>query len=310
MPASASRARRSIGGSGPPARHVRGRRGLAPSERQAVLDVLHSDRFVDQSPAEVHATLLEQQTYLCSPRTMYRVLAAAGEVRERRDQARHPAYAKPELVATAPNQIWSWDITKLRGPVAYLYFSLYVILDLFSRYVVGWMVAAHESARLAERLIEATCHTQGIAPKQLTIHADRGAPMRSKRVAELFADYWWVYSPDGKWTEWGAPLRGVWDRWRAGCQRSCKLPPAVIENVPHPVVEDMARRWPMAAVGVISASMDRPARGLDVNLLGLSKAPKQTTDRGAGRGRAGGHVQVAGQVSVMRISRLWERSGG
>ena len=163
-------------------------RALAPSERQAVLDVLHSDRFVDQSPAEVHATLLEQQTYLCSPRTMYRVLAAAGEVRERRDQARHPAYAKPELVATAPNQIWSWDITKLRGPVAYLYFSLYVILDLFSRYVVGWMVAAHESARLAERLIEATCHKQGIAPKQLTIHADRGAPMRSKRVAELFAD--------------------------------------------------------------------------------------------------------------------------
>ena len=163
-------------------------RAVAPSERQAVLDVLHSDRFVDQSPAEVQATLLEQQTYLCSPRTMYRVLAAAGEVRERRDQARHPAYAKPELVATAPNQIWSWDITKLRGPVAYLYFSLYVILDLFSRYVVGWMVAAHESARLAERLIEATCHKQGIAPKQLTTHADRGAPMRSKRVAELFAD--------------------------------------------------------------------------------------------------------------------------
>ena len=163
-------------------------RALAPSERQAVLDVLHSDRFVDQSPAEVHATLLEQQTYRCSPRTMYRVLAAAGEVRERRDQARHPAYAKPELVATAPNQIWSWDITKLRGPVAYLYFSLYVILDLFSRYVVGWMVAAHESARRAERLIEATCHKQGIAPKQLTIHADRGAPTRSTRVAELFAD--------------------------------------------------------------------------------------------------------------------------
>ena len=108
--------------------------------------------------------------------------------RERRDQARHPAYAKPELVATAPNQIWSWDITKLRGPVAYLYFSLYVILDLFSRYGVGWMVAAHERARLAERLIEATCHKQGIAPKQLTIHADRGAPMRSKRVAELVAD--------------------------------------------------------------------------------------------------------------------------
>ena len=163
-------------------------RALGPGERQAVLDVLHTERFVDQSPAEVHATLLEEQTYLCSTRTMYRLLAEAGEVRERRDQARHPAYAKPELVATTPNQIWSWDITKLKGPVPYLYFSLYVILDLFSRYVVGWMVAAHESARLAERLIEATCHKQGIAPNQLTIHADRGAPMRSKLVAELFAD--------------------------------------------------------------------------------------------------------------------------
>ena len=163
-------------------------RALVPAERHAVLDVLHSERFVDQSPAEVHATLLDEQTYLCSTRTMYRVLAAADEVRERRAQARHPAYAKPELVATAPNQIWSWDITKLKGPIPYLYYSLYVILDLFSRYVVGWMVAAHENARLAQRLIEATCLKQGIGPHQLTIHADRGAPMRSKLVAELFAD--------------------------------------------------------------------------------------------------------------------------
>ena len=163
-------------------------RALVPAERQAVLDVLHSERFLDQSPAEVHATLLEEQTYLCSTRTMYRVLAEAGEVRERRDQARHPAYAKPELVATAPNQVWSWDITKLKGPVACVYFSLYVILDLFSRYVVGWMVAARESAMLAERLIAATCEKQGIAPHQLTIHADRGAPMRSKLVIDLFAD--------------------------------------------------------------------------------------------------------------------------
>jgi putative transposase len=163
-------------------------RALAPAERRAVLDVLHSERFVDQSPAEVHATLLEEQTYLCSTRTMYRVLADADEVRERRLQARHPAYAKPELVATAPNQIWSWDITKLKGPIPYLYYSLYVILDLFSRYVVGWMVATHENARLAQRLIEATCLKQGIGPHQLTIHADRGAPMRSKLVAELCAD--------------------------------------------------------------------------------------------------------------------------
>ena len=163
-------------------------RALGTTERQAVLDVLHSERFVDQSPAEVHATLLEEQTYLCSPRTMYRVLAAADEVRERRAQAQHPVYTKPELVATGPNQVWSWDITKLKGPIPYLYYSLYVILDLFSRYVVGWMVALHENAHLAERLIEQTCAKQGIAPHQLTIHADRGAPMRSKLVALLFSD--------------------------------------------------------------------------------------------------------------------------
>ena len=119
---------------------------------------------------------------------MYRILDAAEEVRERRAQARHPAYAKPELVATAPNQIWSWDITKLKGPIPYLYYSLYVILDLFSRYVVGWMVAAHENAHLAQRLIEATCRKPHIGPQQLTIHADRGAPMRSKLVALLFSD--------------------------------------------------------------------------------------------------------------------------
>ena len=160
-------------------------RALVPAERRAVRDTLHSARFVDQSPAEVYATLLEEQTYLCSPRTMYRVLAEADEVRERRDQVRHPAYVKPELVATAPNQVWSWDITKLKGPVPYLYYSLYVILDLFSRYVVGWMVAVNESAHLAERLIEQTCAKQRIQPQQLTIHADRGAPMRSKLVALL-----------------------------------------------------------------------------------------------------------------------------
>ena len=176
----------------PPATPTRPRapspRALGATERQAVLDVLPSEWFVDLSPAAVHATLLEEQTCLCAPRTMYRVLAAAREVRERRAQARHPAYTKPELVATGPNQVWSWDITKLKGPIPYFYFSLYVILDLFSRYAVGWMVARHEHAHLAERLIAATCRKQGIAPHQLTIHADRGAPMRSKLVALLFSD--------------------------------------------------------------------------------------------------------------------------
>jgi len=125
-------------------------RALVPTERQAVLDTLHSERFLDQSPVEVYATLLEEETYQCSVRTMYRVLADAHEVRERRDQARHPAYAAPELVATGPNQVWSWDITKLKGPAKYVYFSLYVILDLFSRYVVGWMVARQRRERFIE----------------------------------------------------------------------------------------------------------------------------------------------------------------
>jgi putative transposase len=163
-------------------------RSLGPDERQAILDILHSERFCDASPAEVHATLLEEETYLASPRTMYRVLADAHEVRERRDQLRHPSYAKPELLATQPNQVWSWDITKLKGPVKWSYFYLFVILDIFSRYVVGWMVAHGEGARLAERLIEETCTKQNISPGQLTIHADRGPAMTSKTVALLFSD--------------------------------------------------------------------------------------------------------------------------
>jgi putative transposase len=167
------------------ARHPR---SLDPGERQAILDTLHSERFSDTSPAEVHATLLEEETYLASPRTMYRVLADAHEVRERRDQLRHPAYAKPELLATQPNQVWSWDITKLKGPIKWSYFYLFVILDIFSRYVVGWMVAHGEGARLAERLIEETCTKQSISPGQLTIHADRGPAMTSKTVALLFSD--------------------------------------------------------------------------------------------------------------------------
>jgi len=152
-----------------------------------VLDLLHT-RFIDQAPAQVHATLLDEGTYLCSPRTMYRILDAAHEVKERRDQVRRPAYAAPELLATRPNDVWSWDITKLLGPAKWTYFYLYVILDIFSRYVVGWMVAPRESAALAERLIRETCGKQGIAPGQLTLHADRGSSMQSKPVALLLAD--------------------------------------------------------------------------------------------------------------------------
>ena len=162
-------------------------RSLAAIERQGVLDLLHT-RFIDQAPAQVHATLLDEGTSLCSPRTMYRILDLAHEVKERRDQVRRPHYAAPELLATRPNDVWSWDITKLLGPAKWTYFYLYVILDIFSRYVVGWMLAPRESAALAERLIAETCAKHGITPGQLTLHADRGTSMRSKPVALLLAD--------------------------------------------------------------------------------------------------------------------------
>ena len=163
-------------------------RKLAPDERQAVRDILHSPRFVDVAPAEVHATLLDEGSYLCSVRTMYRILAVSREVRERRNQLRHPSYTAPELLATRPNELWSWDITKLLGPAKWTYYYLYVILDVFSRYVVGWTVAYRELASIAERLIAQTYRGQGIERGQLTIHADRGSSMTSKPVAFLLAD--------------------------------------------------------------------------------------------------------------------------
>jgi putative transposase len=163
-------------------------RALAPTERQQVLDVLHEPRFIDLAPAQVYATLLDEGTYYCAERTMYRVLAAQDEVRERRAQRRHPIYTAPELLATAPNQLWSWDITKLKGPMTWSWYHLYVILDVFSRYVVGWMVAPRESAVLAERLIGTSCERQGILPHQLTVHADRGSSMISKPLALFLAD--------------------------------------------------------------------------------------------------------------------------
>lgn len=163
-------------------------RALSQPERQDVLAVLHSDRFVNRAPTEVFATLLDEGTYLASPRTMYRILSESQEVKERRNQLRHPAYAKPELLATAPNQVWTWDITKLLGPAKWSYFYLYVVLDIFSRYVVGWMLAHSESAELARRLIREAYRSQGIKPGDLTIHSDRGAPMTSKTLGQMLAD--------------------------------------------------------------------------------------------------------------------------
>jgi putative transposase len=163
-------------------------RALPPEEREQVLAVLHEPRFVDLAPAEVYGTLLDEDRYLCSERTFYRVLAENTEVRERRDQLRHPHYAAPELLATRPNQLWSWDITRLLGPTKWTYYYLYVLLDVFSRYVVGWTVAQRELAALAEQLIAESCGRQRIVPGQLTVHADRGTAMISKPVALLLAD--------------------------------------------------------------------------------------------------------------------------
>jgi putative transposase len=163
-------------------------RALSSAEREAVRDVLNSERFQDQSPRQVYATLLDEDEYLCHWRTMYRVLEEHEEVRERRNQLRHPAYTRPELLATGPNQLWSWDITRMRGPVTWSYYYLYVMLDVFSRYVVAWLLAEQESATLAQELVAAAYAKQQIEPGQLTIHADRGAPMTAKSMTMLMSD--------------------------------------------------------------------------------------------------------------------------
>ena len=164
------------------------RRALSELERAEVRLLLNSDRFCDRSPRQVYATLLDEGRYLCHWRTMYRILKEHDEVRERRNQLRHPRYKKPELLARGPNELWSWDITKLRGPRKWSYYYLYVIMDVYSRFVVGWMIAPREQATLAKELIETTCTRQGIARDQLTIHSDRGPSMTSKTVAQLMAD--------------------------------------------------------------------------------------------------------------------------
>ena len=163
-------------------------RALTPTERTEVRRILNSDRFMDSSPRQVYATLLDEGRYLCSISTLYRILRQHNEIRERRNQKRHPVYEKPELLATGPNQVWSWDITKLRGPVKHTYYYMYTILDIFSRYVVGYLVAHREAAYLAKQLVADSCAKQGIEPEQLILHADRGSSMTSKTLALLLSD--------------------------------------------------------------------------------------------------------------------------
>jgi putative transposase len=173
---------------GPKKRRASPRRSLSETERETVLETVNSQRFADQAPGEIVATLLDEGRYLCSERTMYRILKDHDQVRERRRFLRHPTYQRPELLATRPNEVWTWDITKLKGPVKYQYFQLYVMLDIFSRMVVGWMLADCEKDELAGQLIAETCERQGILPDQLSIHADRGTSMTSLHVAALLAN--------------------------------------------------------------------------------------------------------------------------
>lgn len=163
-------------------------RKLTQEEENLVLEVLNSERFMDRAVPEVHATLLDEQTYICSPRTMYRVLERHQQVKERRHDRRHPVYVKPELLATGPNQVWSWDITKIKGPKSWIFYHLYVVLDVFSRYVIGWMISDHESGEQARSLFDACCRQQAIEEGQLKVHSDRGKAMRSKCLADLLAE--------------------------------------------------------------------------------------------------------------------------
>ena len=172
----------------PPRTRRASKRALTQDERREVVAELNAKQHADLAVPQVYAQLLDQGRYLCSIRTMYRILQEQHGVRERRDQLRHPNYKKPELLATGPNQVWSWDITKLLGPQKWTYFHLYVVMDIFSRYVVGWMVATRESAQLAKRLVGDACDRQGISNGQLTVHSDRGPSMTSKSLALLYAD--------------------------------------------------------------------------------------------------------------------------
>ena len=207
-------------------------RALSEAERSEVFEVLCSPRFADRAPAEVYATLLDEGVYLCSERTMYRVLAENKAVRERRAQRSHPNHPKPEVVARAPNEVWSWDITRLLGPEKWQYFYLYVILDIFSRYVTGWMVADCETAGLAGRLIEEGCLKHGVQPRVLTLHSDRGSPMTGKCTAQLLAA--WRDRPAHARAGPRRPgARG--DPAEAGCaRRRLRRPPRPLRGRPAP----------------------------------------------------------------------------
>ena len=163
-------------------------RKLTEEEEAMVLEILNSDRFMDQAVPTVYTTLLDEEEYICSSRTMYRILERQKQVRQRRHDREHPVYQKPELLATGPNQVWSWDITKIKGPQPWIFYNLYVVIDVFSRYVVAWAISEYESGEQARALIDAACTRQGIGRNHLTVHSDRGKAMRSRTLADLLGE--------------------------------------------------------------------------------------------------------------------------
>jgi putative transposase len=261
-------------------------RSLSEQERQTVLGLLHSERFVDSSPAQVWATLLDEGRYLASERTMYRLLAANGEVRERRDQLTHPAYARPELLAEQPNELWSWDISKLKGPATWSCFHLYVILDVFSRYCVGWTVQQRESAEIAKALIAQAAAQQQVEAGQLTVHADRGTSMRSKPVAFLLADLGVLKTHSRPYTSTDNPY-----------QRSPVQDLEVSARVPRPVRLDRPRPrslpWLFPLVQPRSSPLrDRPDDP--------GRRPPRPSDRDPRRTPARAHGRLRGNTGAVR----------
>ncbi len=172
----------------PPATKRYPPRKLTPEEEQSILSTINAERFMDKGVPTVYTTLLDEGVYICSTRTMYRILHRHQQVRERRHDRTHPVYKKPELLATGPNQVWSWDITKVKGPKPWIFYQLYVVIDVFSRYVVAWMISEYESGEQAKVLIEEACQRQGLSGEGLTVHSDRGKAMRSKNLADLLGE--------------------------------------------------------------------------------------------------------------------------
>jgi putative transposase len=287
-------------------------RTLTQAEREKALSVLHSERFVDTSPGEVVATLLDEGRYVCSERTLYRILNEHDEVKERRNQARHGAYAKPELLATQPNEVWSWDITKVKGPGRGAYYNLYVVLDIFSRYVVGWRLEHTESDKMAEYLLRTCCLREGVGPGDLTVHADRGPSMRSKAVSDLLYDLGVAKSHSRPYTSDDNPYSESAFRTlkyrpempaRTGDPRGAAVVPGAVRLV-QPVPPSQRDRDADAGDGARGAGRGGFGRSPDGSRCGVYAAPRAICKR-----KADGGVTAAERVDQPTASVTGGASG-